>query len=392
MTRSIRTCELGLCVVASFTCASSSCSLDEKGLKPSTTHAPSEVPESSVDAPTELSVDGSSPSAADTGGAGVAVPETAEADAAGADAHVAFVDAAVADAHVAFVDAAVADAHVAFVDAAAGPLSLVPDATTGCTLQGTRALRINAQVSWKGSALLDIVPLILAGSGEVQIVVLLDMKGHDDEGKATIRACGVEMPPFHSSVREHYRVRFDEVLWEAVATRWKTSFSRGCAEPGCAFTVAYTEAQLGLELPQHFSWPGPRDELANTYLRDDDGDGASGVPVGFDTSDDSGVEYENPPTSILLSERAKQTNLGLRVTVSLDGKLESCQRYAGRTRSMTIDTRAHGCVVEGGARCTDQQVSFVNDNLPVWEVQGASWQMVELPLGASCAMARAALQ
>jgi hypothetical protein len=409
MTRSVRTCDLRVCLVVGLASTLIGCSLEERGLGPNATRDPGKTPDINVDAPAELSVDASVPSVEDTPAADTAVghgsvadaavanavvadaalADASVADASGADA--AFADAAVADA--AFADAGVedADADAADADAAVAPIPMVPDATTGCALSGTRALRITAKVNWKGSALLDIVPLIVAGSGEVQVVVLLDVKGDGNEGQATIRACGAALPPFQSSVREHYRVRFDEALWEAVATRWKTSFSRSCAEPGCAVTASYVEAQLGVELPQHFNWPGPRDALAKTYLRDDDGDGASGIPVVFDTSNDTGVSYENPPTSILAGERSKQANLGLRVTLSLDGKLESCQRYAGRTRSMTIDTRAHGCVLESGEPCTGQQVSFVNDNLPVWEVQGASWQMVELPAGASCAMARAAL-
>lgn len=274
-------------------------------------------------------------------------------------------------------------------DTAVAPVPSVQDAMTGCALSGTRALRIDAHVSWKGSALLDIVPVVFAGSGEVRIVVRLDAKGTGDEGQASIRACGTTVPPFLSSVQEVYGVRFDETLWDAVETRWKTSFSRACAEPGCAFTSDYVEAQLGVELPQHFAWPGPRDALSNTYQRDDDGDGVPGIPVRFDTHGDAGPRYANPPTNLLLVERAKQIDLGLRVTVSLQGKLDSCQHYSGKTRSMTIDTRAHGCVLENGSACSAAAVSFVNDNLPVWEVQGASWQMVELPPGAGCAAARA---
>lgn len=268
-----------------------------------------------------------------------------------------------------------------------------PMVDPGCPVAGTRALRIDAQVSWKGSALLDIVPVVWAGDGQVQITALVDMTGSANAGEASIRACRASVPPFLSSLQEVYAVQFADKLWDAVDTRWKTSVTRGCADPGCSFTADYVEAQLGVELPRKFSWPGPRQPLASGYLRDDDGDGVVGIPVTFAQQGNAGfgVRYANPPSGIVLSERTREINLGLRVAVSLAGKLDSCTRYSGGTTLMTIDTRALGCVLESGTLCDPEQVSFTNDNLPVWEVRSASWQLVDLPAGAGCTEARAAL-
>lgn len=267
-----------------------------------------------------------------------------------------------------------------------------PVADAGCALSGTRALRLEAKVRWRGSALLDIVPVIWPGDGEVDVLAVLDMDGSGDTGEATIRACRARVPPFLSSLQEVYAVRFDDLLWDAIDTRWKTSFSRSCADPGCGFVAEYTEAQLGVELPPHYPWPGPRQPLAYSSLRDDDRDGVPGIPVTFDQQGDAGPSrYANPPAGLLFSERTREISLGLRVAVSLEGELESCARSSGRARLMTIDTRAHACVLEDGSACGREQVSFVNDNLPVWEVQSASWQLVDLAAGAGCAEARATL-
>jgi hypothetical protein len=58
---------------------------------------------------------------------------------------------------------------------------------------------------------------------------------------------------------------------------------------------------------------------------------------------------------------------------------------------MSIDTRALGCRLDNGSACRADQTAFVNDNLPVWAVDRASWRMVDVSAGSGCREARAAL-
>jgi hypothetical protein len=285
-----------------------------------------------------------------------------------------------------------ADPHEDPVDAALPPAR--DAASNTCSFAGLRALRIDATVSWKGSALLDLVPVVWPGSGVVSIIALVDIRSDDGaSGSATIRACGAVVPPFISSLGEVYAMQFEDALWEAIGARWTVPVARSCATAGCAFSTGYVEPQLGVELPSQASWPGPREALPDSALRDDDGDGTDGVPIEAHDPGNAGanLKYAHPPADYLQFDRVSEVMLALRVGVELRGKLDSCTRYSGSSAMMSIDTRALGCRLDNGSACRADQTAFVNDNLPVWAVDRASWRMVDVSAGSGCREARAAL-
>jgi len=262
-----------------------------------------------------------------------------------------------------------------------------------CRFEGTFALRIDADVQWAGTSLLDVVPIILPGEGRVSVTVLVTLQDDQGQRRAKIRACGAAVPDFSASVGERYGVEFPETVWDQVPTRWSVRARRECDTPGCTFATERVTAQLGLELGNGAAWPTSRDRLPSSIVRDDDRDGAPGIALRTrGPKDVGGPSYTHPPTSYLLTQRVREISLAVRVATDLAGSLESCDAYAGRAPAMTIDTRALGCRLDMGGSCNSEQLGFIDDNLPVWKVERASWKAVRVLEHASCAVVRDAVQ
>lgn len=277
---------------------------------------------------------------------------------------------------------------------AAKPGSVVPpiDAGGKCEIDGLYALRIEAQVRWAGSTLFDIVPIISPGQGIVTIDVLADIQSDGAQRKSSIRACGSNVPDFTADlVGERYGVAFPDAVWDKLSVRWPASVSVGCAEPGCSFATDFVTAQLGIGIGERAPWPSSRDPLDPNTLRDDDGDGAPGILlVARGPNDPGAVAYSHPPADLLLLQRISELQLAIRLGAGLQGTLESCTVLAGSLPQMTLDTRALGCRLDAGQPCGTDAVAFLDDNLPEWKVDSATWRAVRVPQGSSCAAARAA--
>jgi hypothetical protein len=102
-----------------------------------------------------------------------------------------------------------------------------------------------------------------------------------------------------------------------------------------------------------------------------------------------GPGYANPRVDIFdASQRAQQIFLGLRNVIGFNGTLTSCESAEG-TASLILEQRAFGCVREDGERCTDGQTDLLDNNLPKFEVNSATFRLERLDDTASCADVRA---
>ena len=109
-----------------------------------------------------------------------------------------------------------------------------------------------------------------------------------------------------------------------------------------------------------------------------------------------GMFCEQPPLGLLLTlERAgcwvvdDDLMLGLRAVIGVKGALDSCDEMRGETPDSTIHTRALGCLTASRPpRCSAPELSFLNDNLPVWTVRKGRFQAVRLGPEAECKDAR----
>jgi hypothetical protein len=101
-------------------------------------------------------------------------------------------------------------------------------------------------------------------------------------------------------------------------------------------------------------------------------------------------DYAYPPLNLLSTRRVHDLMLGLRMTLGLDGALDSCDVFSGKTREGSIQTRAVGChALSQPPACSASELRFLNDNLPVWTVNTGAFQAKRVEPQADCAAVRA---
>jgi hypothetical protein len=263
-------------------------------------------------------------------------------------------------------------------------------ALDGCDLTGTYAMEADIDVTWKGTSVL-VVPILNMGAGKLRITTRLTIERAGDQYSGRIRACSTETPDFASdTVGERYAVRFPEALWDAAdMPEWELPITVACNEPGCALKSDTLHALLGVDLDNPAAkWPETWRDPQLLY-KDHDGDGYPGLTV---TALNAPPLYTYPPVVIFpVTVRATSLMLAIRVTTLFDGAITSCDRFDGNGPASAVETRAASCIQDDGNLCgtTDTPLStsaatFLDENLPKWEVEKATWTVVRLADDASC--------
>lgn len=311
----------------------------------------------------------------------------AEADAgpagdAGSDAEVA------PDAHVA--DAQVADAKV-------------PDAGPACDMPGTYAARMDFDVKWVPTTLGGVLPVLKGGQGLITMFATVRLAA---SGASVVVPCGTTVPDFESTDvvgAELYGGDIPVTAWDAptmpsYSTHWATS----CDRPGCSYAGDEATFVIGAR-PSVASalWPaqGGWDASGQYEATDDDNDGRPGITMitrGPPMTNVDGREYSFPPVGLAQYGRARKLMLAMSLRLKLAGELESCDAIKGRSSDAEVHVSAIGCtgVYDMQADelvCAPEVAQFVDTNLPMWTVQGASLTMRRLPPGGGCYTARALL-
>jgi hypothetical protein len=275
-----------------------------------------------------------------------------------------------------------------------GSGSVSDASSTGCALDGRFAIRIAFQVSWQGTSFVGI-PIISGGQGELSIIVLADVSDANGQAGAIARSCAAQVPVFSSTFAdERYAARFADATWDSPAMpRVQLTMHYDCNQPGCTFQTGPILSQLGVQLPSPYAaWPM---RAADGTWPDHDGDGRPGINVqmrGPTERDAQGRSYAYPPVDPVLGRRVTDMMLGMRIGLRLDGMLTSCDEISGQALDGSLDTRAIECVTENmPQQCSNTEVSFLDDKLPIWTVRGGGFHGLRVPQEADCAAARAAL-
>lgn len=269
-----------------------------------------------------------------------------------------------------------------------GPKGEDDDSGTGCDLTGTYAMQADLNVTWKGTSIV-IVPVLDMGTGKLRITTRLTIERKGNSYTGRVRACSTETPDFSSTtVGERYAVRFPDPLWDAAGMpEWELPIAFDCSEPGCAARSETLHALLGVELDDPTGpWPENRRDPRLKY-EDHDDDGNPGLTV--NALNDGTYTY---PPVILGAARATELMLAIRVTSLFDGTIVSCDRLEGDGPGTKVETRAAGCIQDDGNVCGDVDVppfvtsasTFLDENLPKWEVTKAAWTVVRLEDDADC--------
>jgi hypothetical protein len=274
-------------------------------------------------------------------------------------------------------------------------LDAAPIKPAGCSLDGRFALRVTFHVNWVGTQFASIVPVIDQGEGELSFTGLYDLESTRTGLRGTFRTCAAEVPEFVATLsRERYRAHFADAVWDSKAMpTFTTSLSTRCKEPGCGLTAEPLYSLIGAALPSPTAaWPS--DPSAGEWP-DHDGDGEPGVAVTMLGPELGGYSY--PPLDLISFRRVHDLSLGLRVVVALDGALESCDVLRG-TGSGSVETRAVSCqaltaqaLSAPPSACEPRELSFLNENLPVWTVRQGAFEAKRLAGNADCQSVRAML-
>jgi hypothetical protein len=266
-----------------------------------------------------------------------------------------------------------------------------PDAgrAPGCTLEGTYALRVALDVNWVGTEFVGIVPIIDPGQGELSFTVLIKLSDSGQGLTSSSRTCGTDVPEFVASIsRERYQATFRDAVWDApTMPTFRAAVEADCSDPGCKVSFAPVTALIGAALsPSSAPWP---ERASDGEWPDHDGDGSPGIAVEMLSSQRSQGPYAYPPLDLLSLRRVPSLGLGLRVIFGLDGELTNCDELRGPTHDSSVETRAASCAAQpGNQSCTTAELTFLNENLPVWTVREGAFEAKRIAPDADCKTVR----
>jgi hypothetical protein len=247
--------------------------------------------------------------------------------------------------------------------------------------------------------------LLAAGTGQIRMVVRLDLGGTPERASVRLTACGATLPDFKASNiligTEHYAAVLPESAWESDQMPHPIfGASFGCMAAGCALTTDSVVATFGARTNPNDVWPGREGPLGQITALDQDGDGHPGVTFvsrGDGERNAQGAAYVHIPVGLSLNARAQDVDIAYRITGMFNGKVDSCDLYSGVIASGSVEARAFGCRARReNSRttfdCSSEQSAFLDQNLPAWQVLGGTFRALRVPDDASCSAVREALR
>jgi hypothetical protein len=292
-------------------------------------------------------------------------------------------------------------------DAAAPAQDAAADAARGdagsCTLDGKAlAAEVFFDVNWKGTTLAGIVPLLMAGSGRIRVVVRLDLSGNGPRLRTRLTACEANMPDFAAGNvlvgTEQYAAYIPDAAWdESSMPRFDLGWDLGCNLPGCALSSDGLVATFGARANPGDKWPGRTGSISDIVPLDDDDDGYPGISFMSRDSHEhsaSGTAYTEIPVTWTLASRCARAFIAFQVAGQFHGQLDSCDTLSGVVASGRVEARNFGCYAhaEGSSReyeCASDEAEFLDENLPNWTVMGGSWRAQIVDSSFDCVDVRA---
>ena len=256
---------------------------------------------------------------------------------------------------------------------------------TVCNLTGTYALKLTVAVSWSATS------YVSSGSGTVTVYSRLQGTQSGNSLSGSVVECARVTPDLRSSVlSESYNVSYPNAIYDHAPTYLQAgtaSVTLSGTSPGASFTLARTAQLMGASMadPVNGVWPSSASGLSQI---DTDQDGKPGVSAAY--ANDSGRTY--PPTAPLFgAARTDGPYVAARIAFSLSGTLSSCTQSSGSASVTAVDTAIFGCSMSSGGDCNASQSSFLDNNQMTYRPGSATYTLVKVAAGASCAAVRAAL-
>ncbi|MBM4358565.1 MAG: hypothetical protein FJ096_10705 [Deltaproteobacteria bacterium] len=251
--------------------------------------------------------------------------------------------------------------------------------------QGNVANKITLRVSWGETIGLE--------AGEADVIIWtrasLDFDGNEVTGE--VQPCGSVVPPLQTKqIVGGNKVQpiIPDAVWDAMGIPKTAVFgSISGFQPGATITMQPVGTGVGADLadPVNDAWPA---SWADVKTTDPDGDGNPGMTATPNTS----AGFAAPPLGLdPMGPRAEKLFLSTRTVVQLEGKRDTCTSAKGTAQVTKFDNHVVGCIATGGTPCTPDQADFVDGNRVIYTLEGATYEMKQVPAGATCADVRAAL-
>ena len=256
---------------------------------------------------------------------------------------------------------------------------------TRCEVVGSYGLQITLDVSWESTATFGD-----PGRGPATLYALLRVEQADPQQPALSVSgdlCGLELPPFTSSVScQQQQFRFADILWsERTRPALKSAGSAMCDAKGCALELEPLTYTLGIRLdPANSPWPEPGSAMVDQFA-DEDVDSLPGVTAEVVTQ----VNGNNPFCGSFMSARdagmPMQMTQGQRLPLALRAQLmaaiglgANCQVERATGAVPSLELRSAGCTypnfpqaaMSGNTSCADEVRGAIDQNLPQFRVLG----------------------
>ncbi len=279
--------------------------------------------------------------------------------------------------------------------------SVEEDAGSGCDLDMTLSAEVLFKVNWRGTTLAGIVPVLDGGSGNIRVVVRLDLRGGASSSlRSLVTACDAAMPDFNASwlIGEVYAGLFPPKSWdEPTMPRWDLGWQVPCKEPGCMFSSDQIVATIGARASAQDVWPGRTGPISQIVPVDHDNDGLPAYTIVSANSSEqsaSGKPYSEIPVSWTLGARSVTASIAFQLAGQFAGTIDDCETLTGNVMSGRIEARAVACVAQdspngGQYTCSADQASFLDENLPNWTVTGGTFRAKRVSPDADCEATRA---
>jgi hypothetical protein len=261
--------------------------------------------------------------------------------------------------------------------------------------KATSANHIIADVSWPAKTGIE------AGSGAMHIwtLTVLDMQAADPTSGAIpatgkVKPCGSTIPALtKTGIAGGGKVQtvIPDEVWDqpGIPTFTATGTLSGF-DVGATVQMDPVVSLVGMTMDKADGpWPSSFKQIK---ALDHDGDGKPGIFARPRTD----APFGAPPTSLFEAlnpngKRATAIYVATRTKVELGGQRDTCTTASGSATVHMLDTHVVGCLRNDNKLCSDGEVDFIDQNQPKFTIKSASYKMVQLPDGASCADVRAAL-
>jgi hypothetical protein len=245
---------------------------------------------------------------------------------------------------------------------------------------------ISAQVTWPASAYVD------SGSGTFTYWLRFEGTHSGNSVTSLLTECGRLVPDRHSSAsNEIHAHEYPNSLFDTVPSLLASvpaTATLSDSSPGASFTLPSTALLTGTTLadPIGGDWP---DAASGLTPVDTDADGKPGVTAMY-RDDGSYTLPRAGPT--ILSPRADLRYGASRLVFALSGTVTSCAESSGSANVTFVNDRVFGCRRALTSQdCDSSQSNFLDGNVVDYTPGSATYTLLKLADGATCANVRAAL-